>query len=71
MTAALSHVPFQTQRAIWYSWGCIWVTGAQAWALLAPILLKVVIRAELHMQLFGTFSGLCFIILAIYIRISN
>jgi uncharacterized membrane protein YqaE (UPF0057 family) len=58
LTAAFSHLPFQTQVARDYSWACMALGMLQAIVLFVPVCLSVTMSAELHMTAFAALSGL-------------
>jgi hypothetical protein len=73
VTAALSHLPFQTQSASRYSFICLGVASMQGGLLLSPLLLGIAIPAKSLINYFSGISsiGLLLLIIWLYLKIQN
>jgi hypothetical protein len=73
MTAAFSHLPFQTQSAQRYSLVCIGVVAIQGSSLLLPVLFGIMVPAESFIYWFAGISSIGLLLLSIwiYMKITN
>ena len=66
--AALSHIPFKTNKACQYSRLCIGVAGLQILALLTPYLMRMDITPVMHFMVFSIISLIGFIFISVHIK---